>query len=283
MGWPNNYRRCNLQRVFRYGRQPGYNRLVGPGEAGLEHLEFGVLRVPRDAEFSAHLEGREAVLVILSGACVVQVDGQRWNLERASVFAGPAMAVYVPRHRQYVVTGVKPADVAVYSVRSDQDYEPRLVERQQIALEWEGAPGFRRRVCSIIDEGFPANRLLVGETFVEPGQWASYPPHKHDEDRYPDEVRLEEVAFFQVDPPQGYALQHIYSAERGLNRVYAVGNDDACAMAHGYHPLAAAPGYAFYYLWGMAGSGHVIRSSVDPEHAWVAAETGTPQPIAVPE
>jgi len=272
-----------VQRTFHYERQPGYNKLVGPGDAGLEYLELGLLRVPRDEEFTFSQEGREAVLVMLSGACRVQVDAQQWNLERVSVFAGPAMAVYVPRHRRYTVSGVKPADLAVFSARSDQDFLPRLIEAGQIRMEAEGAGSFRRRVYPIVDEAFPASRLLVGETFVEPGQWASYPPHKHDEDRYPDEVRLEEAAFFQIDPPQGFALQYLYSADGALNQVYVMGNDDAFAAARGYHPLATAPGYQVYYLWGMAGDGHLIRSSIDPAHAWVAAETGAPQPIAVPQ
>lgn len=271
-----------MQRVFHYQRQPGYSRLAGPGDAGLENLEFGLLRVPRDEEFSYHSEGREAVLVILSGACQVEVDGRRWDLERVSVFAEPAMAVYVPRHRRYVIGGVKPAELAVFAVRADEDHLPRLIERAQVPMEVEGATSFFRRVYPIVDESFPANRLLVGETFVEPGQWASYPPHKHDEERYPEEVRLEEVAYLQIDPPQGFALQYLYSADRSLNEVYVLGNGDAFATARGYHPLAAAPGYSLYYLWGMAGDGHVLRSSPDPAHAWVARETAAPQPVAMP-
>ncbi len=284
MGAPNTlFWRCSLQRVFHYRRQPGYGRLVGPGDAGLQDLEFGLLRVPRDEEYEFELGDREAVLVILSGACTVRANDEQWDLTRANVFAAPPMAVYMPRHRSYAVAGVKPVDLAVFTARADQDYLPRLIEPHQVNMVVEGAEGFRRRVYPIIGEGFPANRLLVGETFVEPGQWASYPPHKHDEDRYPEEVRLEEVAFYQVDPPQGFALQHLYSADRSLNEVHTVGNDDAFATARGYHPLATLPGYTVYYLWGMAGDGHIIRSSPDPDHAWVAKETAAPQPVAVPD
>ncbi len=271
-----------MQRVFHYERRPGYSKLAGPGDAGLADLEFGVLRVPRDEEFSFDLGEREAVLVMLSGACTVDADGERWELARVSVFAGPPMAAYLPRHRRYAVTAAKPAQLAVFTARSDQDYLPRLVEPGQVTMVDEGAQGFRRRVYPIVGEGFPASRLLVGETVVESGQWASYPPHKHDEDRYPDEVRLQEVAFYQIDPPQGFALQYLYSPDRSLNEVHVVGNDDAFATAKGYHPLASAPGYSLYYLWGMAGDGHVIRSSLDPAHTWVAEETAAPQPIAVP-
>jgi 5-deoxy-glucuronate isomerase len=36
----------------------------------------------------------------------------------------------------------------------------------------------------------------------------------------------------------------------------------------GYHPVAAAPGYALYYLWIMAGEGHQPIPYFDPAHAW---------------
>ncbi len=271
-----------MERVYHYERHPGYNRVAMPGQEGLQRLEFGLLRVPRDEQYSFSLQGREAALVILNGACTVEVDGNRWDLERVSVFAEPAMAVYLPRHRQYVITASKPADVAVFMAEASEDYLPRLVRREQAQERQEGADHFQRRAYDILGPEFPASRLLVGETYVVPGDWSSYPPHKHDEDRYPEEVRLEEVAFFQVDPPQGFGLQYQYSHEHNLHRVLPVHNDEAVVMGEGYHPLAGAPGYNLYYLWGMAGDGHVIRASLDPHHAWVAAETGAPQPVGVP-
>ncbi len=265
-----------------YERQPGYNRLTGPGEAGLRHLEFGLLRVPREEEYRFRTQGRESVLVILSGSCEIALDGEKWTLERVSVFAEPAMAIYVPRHRQYSVSAAKPADLGVYTTDVAEDFLPRLIRGSQSELRQEGAGSFQRRTSSLVGPEFPASRLLVGETYVEPGGWSSYPPHKHDEDRYPEEVRLEEVAFFQIDPPQGFGLQYLYSADRSLDEVHVVRNDEALAMSRGYHPVAAAPGYSLYYLWGMAGDGHVIRSSIDPAHAWVAAEVGAAHAVGVP-
>ena len=270
-----------MQQVYRYQRLPGYTRLAGPGQAGLERLEFGLLRVPRDEAFSFATAGQEAVLVILSGACQVEVDAERWTLERVSVFAEPAMAVYVPRHREYRVYGVKPADVAVATAEATQDLVPRLIDRHGVKAEAEGAGCFRRQVLGIVDQAFPASRLLVGETYVEPGQWASYPPHKHDEDRYPEEVRLEQACFVQIDPPQGFALQYVYSADRSLSQAQVVHNDDLVVVARGYHPLVAAPGYSLYYLWAMAGDGHVMRWSADPAHAWVGEEARAGR-VAVP-
>ncbi|MDI7277398.1 MAG: 5-deoxy-glucuronate isomerase [Anaerolineae bacterium] len=258
--------------MFSYERHPGYNRLAGPGDAGLRHLELGIVRVPRDEEQRLSTQGREAVLVILGGACTVEVEGESWDLSRISVFAEPASAVYVPRHREYTLTASRPTDLTVLSSVATMDNLPRLITSGEIQERVEGAEHFTRRVATIVGPEFPSSRLLVGETFIEPGEWSSYPPHKHDEDRYPDEVRLEAVAFYQIDPPQGFALQYLYNADRTLNEAHVVRNDQAFVAASGYHPVAAAPGYRVYYLWGMVGDGHVMRSSLDPDHAWVARE-----------
>ena len=45
-----------------------------------------------------------------------------------------------------------------------------------------------------------AERLIVGETFNEPGQWSSFPPHKHDGGD--GEPALEEVYYFRFDRPR---------------------------------------------------------------------------------
>ena len=56
-------------------------------------------------------------------------------------------------------------------------------------------------------------RLLLGETINPPGNWSSYPPHKHDTHEPPREVRLEEVYLFKVDPPGGFGVQLRYGPD----------------------------------------------------------------------
>jgi 5-deoxy-glucuronate isomerase len=273
--------RCELPQTNYYDRQPGYHKMFAPGEAGLRMLEFGLLRVPRDETYRFRTQGHEVALVLLSGACDIKVASEQWSLERVSVFADPPIAAYVPRHREYSVTGIKPADVAVFSAAAMQDYLPRLITPDQVKDQTFGGPQAQRRSIVIMGPEFAADRLMIGETFNEPGEWSSYPPHKHDVDDYPHEVRLEDVSFYQIDPPQGFGLQYIYSLEHKQDEVFPVRNDEAVAIPHGYHPVAAAPGYRLYYLWGLAGDGRFIRSSVDPNHAWVEAEAGVQEPVAV--
>jgi 5-deoxy-glucuronate isomerase len=114
----------------------------------------------------------------------------------------------------------------------------------------------------------PASRLLLGETINPPGNWSSYPPHRHDRHNPPEEAELEEVYLFKVDPPAGFGVQMLYD-ERGDERAFVVRDDDVAAIRHGYHPVVAASGYALYYLWVLAGQGREMMPRLDPDHAWV--------------
>ena len=46
---------------------------------------------------------------------------------------------------------------------------------------------------------FPADRLIACEVITPAGNWSSYPPHKHDQDR-PGETVLEEIYYFEIAP-----------------------------------------------------------------------------------
>jgi len=121
-------------------------------------------------------------------------------------------------------------------------------------------------VRTILGPEHEAGRLLVGETINPPGNWSSYPPHKHDEHRPPLEVQLEEVYLFKVDPPGGFGVQLRYDDDG--EDVRTVRDGDVAVITSGYHPVVAAPGYSLYYLWVRAGNGRVMAPFLQPQHAW---------------
>ena len=75
-----------------------------------------------------------------------------------------------------------------------------------------GRDNWQRTVYSALAEDVPAQRLLAGETLNPPGNWSSYPPHKHDRLNPPQEAVLEEVYFFRIKPAQGFGLMWTYTA-----------------------------------------------------------------------
>ena len=109
-------------------------------------------------------------------------------------------------------------------------------------------------------------RLMVGETFNPPGNWSSYPPHKHD--GRDGEPVLEEVYYYRVSPPHGFGQQMLYAAD-GECHTHTVKDGDAVLLPYGYHPVSAPPGYRLYYLWAMAGAERRLALHEDPAHRWI--------------
>jgi len=57
-----------------------------------------------------------------------------------------------------------------------------------------------------------ADRLIACEVLTPSGNWSSYPPHKHDEDRPGVETPLEEIYYFEV-ARDGIAYQRVTGRE----------------------------------------------------------------------
>jgi 5-deoxy-glucuronate isomerase len=114
--------------------------------------------------------------------------------------------------------------------------------------------------------------MIVVEVLTPGGNWSSYPPHKHDEQRE-NEVELEEIYYFEVAGSGGLGYQRVYSSgpDRQIDVLAEVRSGDVVLVPYGYHgPSMAAPGYDMYYLNVMAGPGErVWRFCDDPAHAWI--------------
>ena len=132
---------------------------------------------------------------------------------------------------------------------------------------------------------FPADRLIACEVVTPAGNWSSYPPHKHDEER-PGESVLEEIYYFEVaagpaGPVTGYQRVYASSPERPIDVLSEVGTGDVVLVPYGYHgPSMAAPGYHLYYLNVLAGPAveRTMAFCDDPAHGWVRETWAGQQP-----
>ena len=81
----------------------------------------------------------------------------------------------------------------------------RYASAKDVPVEVRGA-GSASRQCNnfCAPDAFETDRLVSIEVLVPGGNWASYPPHKHDELRE-GEAELEEIYYFEI--AGGAALQ----------------------------------------------------------------------------
>ena len=210
----------------------------------------------------------ELLVLPLAGDGVVSCDGATFALHgRRSVFAGVTDFVYVPRDATVTLTGT--GRFALPAARCDNRLEPRYGPAEGVPVELRGAGSASRQVNNFCTPGvFVADKLIACEVLTPGGNWSSYPPHKHDEDR-PGESVLEEIYYFEV-AQDGPAYQRVYGEK--IDVCAEVRTGDAVLIPCGWHgPSMAAPGYDLYYLNVMAGPGPERAWLIcdDPAHAWI--------------
>jgi len=128
------------------------------------------------------------------------------------------------------------------------------------------------------------DRLLCCEVLTPPGNWSSYPPHKHDDASNGVEAELEEIYYFRVEGPHGIAAHRTYDLVEGWDVTVTIGDGDTFLVPRGFHgPCMASPDHALWYLNVLAGPGDVRSMAIsdDPAHAWIrgawAGQTGDPR------
>ena len=250
---------------------PGVPRTVATGESEAFVLPLsGSLRV---AVAAADHPATEEAAYVLAG--------------RDSVFTRVTDFAYAGRDSIVTLSSDAGAEVALPSARCTRRLPPAYGAAPEVPVEVRGAGPATRQVTGF---GIPgvwdhAEKLVACELLTPPGNWSSYPPHKHDA-TVPCPVVNEEIYYYRL----AGADQVTPSSEAlGLHRTYTGPEHDAAGLApidltvevrdgdvvlvpHGYHgPCVAAPGYPMYYLNVLAGPAQDRSMAFcdDPGHAWV--------------
>jgi 5-deoxy-glucuronate isomerase len=255
-----------------------FELVVTPESAGWQQSSLRVLRLEPGGEHTVGTGPEEFVVLPLSGGGTVTCEGETFELAgRRGVFEGVSDMVYVPRDSELTVRSLEGGRFALASAQCDNRLEARYRAASDVPVEIRGAGSCSRQVnnfCSA--DSFEADRLIAVEVLTPAGNWSSYPPHKHDEDRPGVESVLEEIYYFEVaDGPAGPGLGYhrVYgTAERPIDVTAEVRTGDVVLVPHGWHgPSMAAPGYHLYYLNVMAGpsADRAWLICDDPAHTWV--------------
>jgi 5-deoxy-glucuronate isomerase len=238
---------------------------------GFEFLSLSASKVEVGQRIYGDTAGRELGLVVLGGRCSVESSRGSWKGigRRADVFSGMPYALYLPVATQLEVTAETDCDLAFCYSRATEYYHPQLVTPGEVEIEIRGGANATRQINKIFRPEFAAHRLLIVEVYTPGGNWSSYPPHKHDVHNLPVEADLEELYYYRIDRPEGYAIQKVYTRDRRLDHTLTVRDGEMVRVPEGYHPVVAAHGYNVYYLNALAGSARSMAASDDPDYEWV--------------
>jgi 5-deoxy-glucuronate isomerase len=254
-----------------------------PGDAGLNTLpfnpcsvlDFALLKLAANEQFTAVHPDRETLAVILGGRATFRVGERMFENVggRPNVFSGKPHSVYIPAGAEFTIEALGPVEIALPSAPSDLAVDPYVIEPGQVADGRWGAANFSRTYHQILTEiaqpDLPARRLIVGETYTPSGNWSTYPPHRHCVENLPAEAAQEEMYYFRVDPPDGFGICRFYNDE-GEEENFTVRQHGMHMMPSGYHTVVSAPGYTTYYLWFLGGSHRVQGALEDADVGWVS-------------
>lgn len=247
----------------------GAHTIATPQSTPLAYLSLDLMNLDAGDTQEWNTGERESALVLLSGEVEMEGGGLSLSASRKGVFEEAATTLYLPPETQGTVRAVSAAQVAVCSSKATGAKAAFIVKPEEVKTVLRGEGNFSRKVCDIIDGERDVNCLVLGETFNGPGNWSSYPPHRHDEERLPEEVDLEEIYFFKLDPEQGFGMMRVYTGDGRVDEPMVIEQDDTVIIHEGYHPVVAAGGYQLYYLWFLAGPGRALVPFDDPAHKWV--------------
>ncbi len=244
---------------------------VTPKSAGWTYVGFEARDLKAGKRVSIDSGATETCVVVLSGKARVRSKGFDSGTigARAHVFEAPPWSVYLPAGSAYSIKAVTDCEVAICTAPGKPGRAARVIAPDEVETLTRGKGSNTRYIRNVLPESAPADSLLVVEAITPGGHWSSYPPHKHDRDAIPEESYLEETYYHRISPPQGFALQRLYTADRSLDETLAVGDRDVVLVPRGYHPVGAPHGYDLYYLNVMAGPKRTWRFYNDPDHAGI--------------
>ncbi len=239
-------------------------------QAGWEWMSFFVWRLTPGTTRELETQDEELILVLLGGKCRVDWgEGEQEAGERRNVFEGFPYALYLPANNHVKVAAHSSCEVAECRAPSRACLKPRLVTPRDVVSSLRGGENTSRQIVDVVRPDFPADRLMAVEVYTPGGNWSSYPPHKHDVHNPPQEVDLDEIYYYRIDHPEGFAFQNLYNPATSQDVTLKVHDGDAVLVRDGYHPVVAGPGYNVYYLNFLAGTSRAMAVVEDPTRVWV--------------
>ena len=269
----------------------GFDVAIGPLQAGWEHTGLYVATLGPGESRTITGGPHEWLVLPLSGGPVrVECAGKLvFLVGRSGPFAGPTDYAYVPVSSRFTITSTAGGRVALPHAKASESLPFRRIAAEETVVELRGAGQCSRQVnnfgtASVLN----ADSIIACEVLTPAGNWSSYPPHKHDEDRPDRESLLEEIYYFEMRADDSsvaapastnaFGYQRVYGTrDRPINVLAEVRSGDVVLVPHGWHgPAMAPPGYDMYYLNVMAGPGarREWLTTDDPDHAWVRQTWG---------
>ena len=186
-------------------------------------------------------DGREFVVVLTEG----QIKVENIVLSRKNVFDVATQGFAVSNLGEIQIEAFSNSEFFIVSANSSNKI-PFTRLRSYNCID-AGKDNTLRSVCRVADRMLGLENLIIGETISPPGNWSSWPPHKHDTFEGNKESAQEEIYFYKFSNDKGFGIQMLD------DKPHLVRNNDKFKILKGHHPVVASPYSKMYYFWALYG------------------------------
>ncbi|RLE99751.1 MAG: hypothetical protein DRJ63_04350 [Thermoprotei archaeon] len=172
----------------------------------------------------------EKAIAVLSGKIELKVDNSKYPLTDRSL-------AYIPLGTESEIYAEE-AVVVVAEAEAVNKHKFYFKHIGSMKKKLVGERSYLRYVYTAIGPEDPSDHFLAGFTEGYPGNWTSFPPHKHDE-------KPEVYVYYGMG--RYYGVQFI--EENGVFKAFKVYDYDAVIIEKGYHPNVALPFTGINYFW----------------------------------
>lgn len=171
------------------------------------HSSLRIVELEPDGTHTFTTGDSEWIVLSLNGGCTVRVSGESDEsaafgesgesgepggeedaefqiLGRESVFAGVSDFVYAPRDARVQIASGAGGRFALAGAKCERRLPARYGPAPEVPVEDRGSGTCARQVRNFASaDAFECDKLITVEVITPGGNWSSYPPHKHDENR----------------------------------------------------------------------------------------------------
>jgi len=215
--------------------------------------KFERVILSKGESYSLSSAGKEIVLVLIGGK--IRIDDL--ILSRQSVFKDSGKGLCVANSAPLEIEALKDSSMCIVETNSSARVE--MAHLQTPSCMSAGTFNTAREVCRLADNLSGLENLIVGETISPPGNWSSWPPHKHDTHSPNEESAQEEVYFYKFSNLQGFGIQMLE------DRAFIVRENEEIKIEKGHHPVVSSPYSQMYYLWALYGDNSFFKAIYEGE------------------
>lgn len=252
---------------------PGDPVRVTPESAGWTYSGLRVVVIEPGESRSFETLGDEVLVVPLRGGARFECAGKAFDLQgRRSVFSRVTDFAYAPIESRFTLASLDGGEFALPAARAKRRFAPAYGPAESVPVEIRGAGDATRQINNFCAPGvFETDKLTAVEVLTPPGNWSSYPPHKHDEAGLGEAI-LEEIYYFRLGGEASFGVHKTYTADGAFDVTVTVRDGDVFLVPRGYHgPSIAPPESAMWYLNVLAGPApeRSMNFCDDPRHHWI--------------